>query len=169
MAPEAFLAGCRKTPRLPFDMFRANGVGVESVDEFPFMLSPPVLSEAEGSKHNAFSSQYCAIINSISTRDVFSKVPVPRAEPFRARSMGLYLAGFAVSSLRSDLRLRAPFGSEPQGRGQPNGHHHSEGGGSHGLGQNATSAFLCPRSSRLAPRLLDGYLLMNSLVKMYLP
>jgi hypothetical protein len=41
---------------------------------------------------------------------------------------------------------------------------HSEGGYSHGLGQNATSAFLCPRSSGLAPRLLDGYLLMNSLV-----
>ncbi len=41
---------------------------------------------------------------------------------------------------------------------------HSEGGYSHGLGQNATFAFLCPCSSGLAPRSLDGYLLMNSLV-----
>ena len=46
------------------------------------------------------------------------------------------------------------------------GHHpvHSKGGDSRRPGQNATSTFLCPRSSGLAPRLPYGYLLMNSLV-----
>ena len=33
------LAGCWKTPRLPFDELRANGAGVENIRDFPFMLS----------------------------------------------------------------------------------------------------------------------------------
>ncbi len=63
---------------------------------------------------------------------------IPLAEPFRARSMGHCLAG----------RHSVP----------------SERGYSHGQGQNATSVLLCPRSSGLDPRLLDDYLLMNSLI-----
>ena len=38
---------------------RANGVGVENVDETPFMLSPPVLSGAEGSKHEILFPAAC--------------------------------------------------------------------------------------------------------------
>ena len=46
------------------------------------------------------------------------------------------------------------------------GHHPvlPERGLSNGSGQNATSTFLCPRSSGLATRSQNGYLLMNSLV-----
>ncbi len=39
----------------------------------------------------------------------------------------------------------------------------SKGGYSHSPGQNATSPFVCSRSSGLAPRSPDGNLLMNSL------
>ncbi len=45
------LAGCWKTPRLPFGKLRANGAGVENVDEFLFMLSP--------SKHENLFSAAC--------------------------------------------------------------------------------------------------------------
>ena len=50
---------------------------------------------------------YYAILDSILPCDVFSKARIPWAEPFRARSMGLCLSGFVVSSFRSD------FGSGP--------------------------------------------------------
>ena len=62
----------------------------------------------------------------------------PRGNPFRTRSMGLWLVG-----------------------------HHAvlpKGGLSNGSGRNPTSMLLCPRSSGLAPRLPYGYLLLNSLV-----
>jgi hypothetical protein len=61
-----------------------------------------------------------------------------RTEAFRVRSMGVCLA---------------------DGHPVP-----SEGAYVHGLGQNTTSVLLCPRSSGLDPRLLDDYLLMNSLI-----
>ncbi len=63
----------------------------------------------------------------------------PRAEPFRARSMGMYLVG----------------------------HHpvRSKGGDLHRPGLNATSTFLCPRSSGLTPRLPLGYLLSKGLLQ----
>ena len=69
---------------------------------------------------------------------IFRKLGIPRAEPFRARSIGLWLVG-----------------------------HHpilSEGGYSPGLGLNATCTLLCPRSTGLAPRLPYGTLLISSLV-----
>jgi hypothetical protein len=62
---------------------------------------------------------------------------IPRAEPLRARSMGVCLVG----------RHPVPF----------------EGTYVHDLGQNATSVLLCTHSLGLGPRLLDDYLLMNSL------
>jgi hypothetical protein len=40
-----------KNLRSPFDEFRANGGDIENIDDFPFMLSLPVLSRAEGSKY----------------------------------------------------------------------------------------------------------------------
>ena len=76
-----------------------------------------------------------------------------------------------VSLLTSDIFLKggAPRASAPS---TVNGPVHrwlrrklsrSKGGYSHSPGQNATSPFVCPRSSGLAPRPPDGTLLMNFL------
>ena len=83
-------------------------------------------------------SRYIKEFISTLTPDIFLKARHPRAEPFRARSIGLWLVG----------------------------HHpiRSEGDYSPGPGLNATCMLLCPRSTGLAPRLPYGYLLINSLV-----
>jgi hypothetical protein len=53
------LQGAEKSLRSPFDLpvlsevegLRTNGGSMKNFDELPFVLSLPVLSEAEGSKH----------------------------------------------------------------------------------------------------------------------
>ena len=47
----------------PFERLRVSGTGPKIVNEFPFMLSLPVLSSVEGSKHG---SRY---FNSLITRE----------------------------------------------------------------------------------------------------
>ena len=46
---ESCLRACPANPRSPFDTLRANGMGIEKIDIFPFVLSPskPVVSEVE--------------------------------------------------------------------------------------------------------------------------
>src|SRR5438094_2704734 len=64
----------------------------------------------------------------------------PRAEPLRARSMGLCLVGHHPHPLQCSY--------------------------SHSPGQNATFMFACPRATRLAPRWLIGYVLTNVSVEL---
>ncbi len=51
-----------------------------------------------------------------------------REKAFRPEEIDYCLEGFVVSSHRSDLRLRAPFGFEPKGRRQVKEHSRSRSG-----------------------------------------
>jgi len=109
----------------------------------------------------------------VESRSILHRGGEAAALPFgRTRGFKPCVRSNLISPLTSDTFLNAgdPRGSAPSTVSGPVPRWlrrelgRSKDGYSHSPGQNATSPFVCPRSSGLVPRSPDGTLLMNSLL-----
>jgi len=91
------LAGCGKTPRLPFDKLRANGAGVENIGDFPFMLSP--------SKHE---KSFFRTLLGVEEENIRSEVSL--VHDLGAESIDLLDIGFSRMLKKSPFTLRQAQG-----------------------------------------------------------